>query len=93
MRSALLAALLTLAGLSPLPVEAGFIDIFAQEPVETVCEHCGQVHHDTGYYEQHTTTLYQHDYQYVESSPGLFGQIWALEQRKNAWLMRTFFGE
>lgn len=29
---------------------------------------------------------------YVEERPNVFGRMWEMEQRKNAWLRRTFLG-
>ena len=34
----------------------------------------------------------QQQYYYQEQRPNLFQGMWEMEQRKNAWLRRTFFG-
>ncbi|MBM3968515.1 MAG: hypothetical protein FJ302_01425 [Planctomycetes bacterium] len=35
----------------------------------------------------------QQQYYYQEERPNLFQRLWDMEQRKNAWLRRTFFGQ
>ncbi len=47
------------------------------------------------YAQQHVEPAYvqpQQHYYHSEPRPNLFQQMWDLEQRKNAWLRRSFFG-
>lgn len=92
MRKALiLAALLALSGLGQGSAQAGILDrIFVFE------DSSAQQTWDTStptYYDPSSGQYYTYEYQQVDSQPNLFQQLWDLEQRKNAWLKRTFFGQ
>lgn len=80
---------LAFAGLNAPSAEAGLFDGLRRrsEPQATYYQAA-----DGNYY-YYTEQQPQFAPQYVEEEkPNLFEQLWEMEQRKNAWLRRTFFG-
>ena len=45
------------------------------------CPHCGRYH-----------TVQSYGYMPAKEKKGMFAKMWEMEQRKNAWLKRTFLG-